>query len=84
MKVSTKWTKHIADPEKRDSFVKALGASSLGFGRLSDLIRERQNEIDSTEFRVSDFEDPSWSHKQAFRNGQKAMMKEILDLINFK
>jgi hypothetical protein len=83
MRLSTHWTKHISDEAQKKRFLEALSAAGIGFSRLSQILKDRFREIEGSSLRVSDFEDPSWSHKQAFKLGQQAAIKEVLDLIDF-
>jgi len=32
---------------------------------------------------MKDFDDPNWAFKQAFRNGEKTALKEVLELLSF-
>lgn len=83
MALSTVWTKHIQDPEKKEAFTKAIKASNLGFGRLLELLHEDLKEIERSEQTIADFADPNWAYKQAFRNGEKARLNKIIKLLTF-
>lgn len=75
------WTKHIKDKGRKEDFIRAVRGSTLVLGRLEEIFKDRLRAINSTETSIEDFDSISWSHKQAFRNGQKAMIKELLDLL---
>lgn len=78
---SVQWTKHLKTEGAKEDFRVLLGNSTALITRLRELMLEEINNIDNSEYLVSDFEDPSWSHKQAFRNGQKAALKKVVDLL---
>jgi hypothetical protein len=44
---------------------------------------EEERQIEAASLTIKDFEDPSWSHKQAFRLGEKARIKKLRDLLDF-
>ena len=75
------WTKHIKDKGRKEDFVRAIRGSGLVLGRLEEIFKDRLRTINNTETSIEDFDDGSWSHKQAFRNGQKALIRELLDLL---
>lgn len=81
--ISVQWAKHIKDEDQKKKFLQAVLASNLALSRLQEMVKERVQEINNSELKITDFEDSSWSHKQAFRNGQKAFAKELLDLLAF-
>lgn len=79
--LSTAWTQHIQDPEARKDFEKTVRNSNLILERLQGIIRSRIKEINSQSFSISDFKDPNWSHKQAFRHGEMSQLEKMLDII---
>lgn len=80
----TVWTKHLkADSQQREQLETLLRNNSLLFSRLLTLLEEEEKSISLTETSIDDFSDPSWSHKQAFRNGQRSTIKKLKDLIAF-
>ena len=81
-KLSTLWVKHLKDPEEIDKLNKAILGSVVIRNRLTQIIKEKLESIDNTECSVSDYDSPSWSHKQAHRNGQKTALNEVLKLID--
>lgn len=81
--VSLDWTKHLRTEKDREDFVTVLRNSTYITGRLADILRERLDSVYREETKLGDFSDPNWSHKQAFRNGRKQVLKEVLDLLSF-
>jgi hypothetical protein len=77
------WTKHLKDPTKKTEFEKALRASTLALGRLIEIIEDKQKSLTRTEYKLEDFDQPNWSEKQAFRNGSKATLAELSEILDF-
>lgn len=79
MKISTKWHLNLSSEEDRkrfhDQYKNYLDEPI--FKQLADILRQRIKELD----RPPDYDNPSWSHAQAHRNGQKEAMKEILAIL---
>lgn len=80
--LSTAWTQHLSGDAKSD-FEKIVRNSTLLLTRLQQIIDEKEKALLGTSYSLSDFEDPNWSHKQAFRNGQLADLKFFKTLIPF-
>lgn len=50
--------------------------------RLKEILEEEERQLEAG-ITLKDFEDSSWSHKQAFRLGEKARIKKLKDLLDF-
>ena len=81
-KLSSLWVKHLKNPEDIEALNKAILGSTVLRNRLSSILKEKLEALDSQECSVADYDNPSWSHKQAHRNGQKASLVEVLKLID--
>lgn len=81
--LKTEWTRHLP-PEKREDFEKYIRNSSLLIDRLVDILRTRGVAISSKETSEETFDNPSWSHKEAYLLGRKAELKSILALLDFR
>jgi hypothetical protein len=77
------WTKHIKDPDKKQNFESAVRASTTALGRLIEIIDDEERALESSSLTIKDFDDPSWAYKQAYRNGEKARLKKLRELIDF-
>lgn len=51
--------------------------------RLREIIEQQKKEIERLELTPAEYDNPSWATKQAYFNGQKYAMKQILDLLEF-
>jgi hypothetical protein len=81
--ISLQWVRHLRDQDSKDKLEQAIRGSVTALSRLLDLLEEQEQALNNQEASTSDFEDPNWSHKQAFRNGQKNQLKEIKKLLAF-
>lgn len=77
------WTKHLRGKDKED-FELILSNSTTVLNRLRDILMEEIEELDRSESSIEDFESPAWTHKQAYRNGDRARLRKVLDLITIK
>lgn len=77
------WTKHLKDPQSKKKFEDTVRASRTALERLYEILQEKEGTLNRTETTVQDFDQPNWAHKQAFRNGQKASLKEMRELLDF-
>lgn len=79
--ISLTWVKNLPE-DKKDDFELVLRNSTLILGRLRDILKEELQSTYEIET-LKDFEDPNWSHKQAFRNGDRARIRKVLSLLEF-
>lgn len=77
------WTQHLKDQDKKDNFEQALRNDTLVLGRLQEILDIKIEELESQETKLEDYENPSWAAKQAHRNGYKAGLKFVEDLLSF-
>lgn len=80
--LSTVWTKHLKGQDK-EQFESVLRNSKQALSRLVNILDEKTEALSNAETRPEDFSDPNWPYKQAFRNGQKAGLREIRELLKF-
>ena len=79
----TVWLKGLT-PERKQEVKQILLASVTMQERLLAVIMDKEMELASKEVSEDDFSDPNWSHKQAFRNGQRSTLKYFKTLLEFK
>ena len=78
--LNTKWTRKTS-PDKREDLEKLIRNSTIVLSRLKDIVEEDLVEMDKVS--LSDYESPSWSHKQAHENGKKEYARQLLTLLSF-
>ncbi len=74
---SSAWLKDNALSEEEFNKIYEAYTDELIFQQLAVIIKSRLKELD----KAPDYKNPSWSHEQAHRNGQKESLKEILNLL---
>ena len=77
------WIRHLPNEEERANFKKSLLGSRHVLKRLREILEEERQKLSSEETALKDFEDPNWSHKQAYRNGERKGLKYVEDLLHY-
>jgi hypothetical protein len=77
---STGWTQGFK-PEEKENFLQALSGSRTVLDRLEQLLLQELEELTRLESSLEIYENPSWSHAQAHRNGIVAHIRKMLTLI---
>lgn len=85
MGLPSRWVSHLSnqDQDSKANFESAVRNSTTALYRLKDILLEDLDAIERVENSEKQFEDPNWSHKQAFWNGQRSRLHSILSLLNF-
>ncbi len=76
------WTKHLKTEEEQKKFEASLRSSRFVLERLEEILRERLDNVEATELKIDEYDNASWSSKQAHRNGQRSELKQVLRLIH--
>lgn len=78
------WTKHLANqPEDKDNLEKTIRNSTTTLTRLLDVLEEKKSTINTIETSIKSYDDPSWAYKQAYLNGKRASLEEVINLLSF-
>lgn len=72
---------HLSTQKDRDEFKKIYLNSNYVLDPIRKLVQEYSDQVLASETKLDDFEDPNWSHKQAFRNGQRQAYRKLLELL---
>lgn len=78
----TLWTNHLKTSEEKENFNNSVIGSRPVLDRLSQILRQEDGEITRTELSVDAYDNPNWSHKQAFKNGQRSVYRKLQLLLN--
>lgn len=78
----SQWTKNLSSPEEKERFQNSILGSRPVLERLCELLNEEEKDLDLSEFKDSVYDTPSWSAKQAHKNGERSMLRKIKSLIN--
>ena len=79
--LSTEWTKHLKTEAERKEFAASVLNDRLVLDRLSAIIEEKLTGLQSREVSLSEYDTPSWAHKQAHINGVKSGLTAILKML---
>jgi hypothetical protein len=80
--LSTAWTKHLKDPEKKKNLEGAVRNSQAALTRLRDLLLEEDAALSNNQVSQPD-NDASWAFKQAHLSGERLRIRKVLDLLSF-
>lgn len=80
-KLKTAWIAGIKDPSERESFSSQVLSSQKVLDKLRQIVYNKV--LDGERVSVGDYDNPSWSHKQADRNGYLRGLREVIELLTF-
>lgn len=82
MPLATMWTKHCEDEEDKKSTEQAVRSA----GPILTVLREHlETRLANTNRpKISDYDSPSWSAKQADQNGEVRTLTDIINLLTLK
>jgi hypothetical protein len=83
MGLPIEWTKNLKSKSDKEDFEKTLRNSTVAMFRLKEILESWDNGLNSKELREDTYADASWAFKQAHRNGERATIKKLLDLLSY-
>jgi len=83
MGISTRWYSGNS-PEEKQRFRSELKASISVLERLSEILEDDLRRSVNKSSEESNFELPAWSEFQAYKLGEQACLRKLLELINIK
>lgn len=78
----TTWIKHLKDPGERLKFEKSIKHSRWILDHLSSILKELEQDLNSSEISIKTYDSPNWDYKQAHTNGYRECLSKIQKLIN--
>ena len=78
----TGWTSHLSSEEKED-FQRRIWRAKPVLDRVNDLVDKELKAVDDTERDPKAYDNPAWPYKQAYKNGMRAglsIIKQLVDL----
>ena len=75
------WTKNLKDKEEKERFENSLLGSKHLFSRMKDILDEYEKSLNRSETDLKSFDQPNWDYKQAYKNGYRACLYKIQELI---
>jgi len=76
------WTKNLKTEEERDRFLNTLLGARPVLERLTELLIEKEVDLDRSERSIKVYDNPNWAYQQAHKNGCAAMLSSFKTLIN--
>ncbi len=77
-RINSAWTQGLQGPEKA-SIEALVKENTILLDRLSKILYNMQ--VRREQSVLGDYDTPSWSHKQAHLNGEAAVIKKLLDIL---
>jgi hypothetical protein len=77
--IAVEWLAGCKSDEERQKKIENLQNNSLLFDQLKKMIQQRYDSAISTN--DTDYDNVSWSHKQAHRNGKLEVLEDIYKLL---
>lgn len=65
--------------EERENFKLSILSSKIVLDKLQEIVYNMYKKEESVH--STDYDSPSWSHKQAHTNGRRDALRQVLDLI---
>jgi hypothetical protein len=81
-KLTGYWLKYCKTDEEREKLKASVLASGYILSILKQIITEESQAVSRQETSIEDFDNPSWSYKQAYRNGIRKGLKITEDLLS--
>lgn len=78
--LNVKWTQGVS-PDRKDNLEKLIRNSVIVLSQLKQIVETDLNEMEKVP--ISDYDHPSWSHKQAHENGKREYARQLLSLLSF-
>jgi hypothetical protein len=79
-----KWTSHLKTETEIDDFRNKVYGAKPVLDRIRQLLDEKEAAIDRSEIKLEEYENPNWSHKQAFKNGIRAACADLRLLLTIE
>jgi hypothetical protein len=76
--LSLQWVSNLS-PSEAEEFKKSLFGSKKVLDKLLEICYNKSKVVESP--KLTDYDSPSWSHKQAHMNGRLEALQEIIQLI---
>lgn len=77
--IQTKWLEGLKDPSEREQFKQTVIGSKKVLDKAREIVYNSIKEAEKV--RISDYDSPSWSHKQADQNGYVRALREVMLLL---
>jgi len=79
-----KWTSNLNNETEINDFRNKVYGAKPVLDRIRQLLDEKEAAIDRSEIKLEEYENPNWSHKQAFKNGIRAACADLRLLLTIE
>ena len=79
-----KWTSNLKTEEEINDFRNRVYGAKPVLDRIRTLLEEKEAAIDRSEIKLEEYDNPNWSHKQAFKNGIRAACADLRLLLTIE
>jgi hypothetical protein len=79
-----KWTSNLKDEVEINNFRNQVFAAKPVLDRIRQLLDEKEAAIDRSEINPETYNNPNWSHMQAFKNGIRAACGDLRLLLTIE
>jgi hypothetical protein len=76
------WTKHLKNSEEKTRFENLILGSRPVIERLNKILEEYEKSLNRSETDLTTYETPNWDYRQAHKNGYRACLYRIQELLN--
>jgi hypothetical protein len=76
------WTSHISDQGEKERHEKYIRSCKPLLDQLVTILENRKNSLERSELDSRMFDQPNWDYRQAFMNGKKSAISDLIKLIN--
>lgn len=80
-KINEAWLQGL-EPSDREKMKENVLSNEILLDRLAKILYNMQEKRQSSV--LSDYDTPSWSHKQAHLNGEAAALRKVLEIITIR
>lgn len=78
----TAWTRHLKDDDEIAAFSKQIRNSVNVLDRLTEIIKEDLEQLETIENGLKNYDSPNWDNKQAHINGSRSYARKLLKLLD--
>lgn len=78
----TVWTQNLKTQEEKDIFTNQVLAARPVLERLSQMLDEKESQLERSERSLKAYESPNWAYAQAHKNGYLSSLQSVRDLLN--
>jgi hypothetical protein len=79
-----KWTSNLKTEDEINAFRNQVYGAKPVLDRITELLNEKEAAIDRSEINPETYNNPNWSHMQAYKNGIRAACADLRLLLTIE